>query len=203
MFANGITYLSSILWTDAEDVQVVGDYAYCAFRNGLIIFNISDPANPSFVSRFYLGGEGRGIFVKDGFVYLGEPVTPGFRSIRQKGESVSVMLVLDDGQVAYGDCSGVQYAGVCDRDPPIAAEDLDKIVENRVAGQLVGREVGSFRPLAEEFDSLQLVGRTLHTAMRYGLSQAFLDAVARARHKTMAEVVVEPAPEEGGKEALS
>ena len=37
---------------------------------------------------------------EDGFAYLGEPVTPGFTNIRQAGESVSVQLVLDDGQIA-------------------------------------------------------------------------------------------------------
>ncbi|HYZ55761.1 MAG TPA: hypothetical protein VE733_19990 [Streptosporangiaceae bacterium] len=47
----------------------------------------------------------------DGFTYAGAPVTPGFRAIRQPGEAVSVMLVLDDGQVAYGDCAAVQYPG--------------------------------------------------------------------------------------------
>ncbi|MBC8015850.1 MAG: methylaspartate ammonia-lyase, partial [Sporomusaceae bacterium] len=41
----------------------------------------------------------------DGFTYVGEAVTPGFHSIRQSGEAVSVMIVLEDGQVAYGDCA--------------------------------------------------------------------------------------------------
>jgi methylaspartate ammonia-lyase len=43
----------------------------------------------------------------DGFTYSGFPVTPGFRAIRQPGEAVSVMLLLDDGQVAYGDCASM------------------------------------------------------------------------------------------------
>jgi hypothetical protein len=32
----------------------------------------------------------------DGFTYVGPPITPGFRAIRQPGEAVSVMLVLDE-----------------------------------------------------------------------------------------------------------
>ena len=52
----------------------------------------------------------------DGFTYVGAPVTPRFRAIRQPGEAVSVMLVVDDGQVAYGDCAAVQYSGVGGRD---------------------------------------------------------------------------------------
>ena len=37
-----------------------------------MIFDVSDPANPSFVSRFYLEGEGKGIFVKDNYAYLAD-----------------------------------------------------------------------------------------------------------------------------------
>ena len=45
----------------------------------------------------------------DGAAYIGQPVTSGFKSIRQAGESISVMLVLEDGQIAWGDCAAVQY----------------------------------------------------------------------------------------------
>ena len=43
--------------------------------------------------RAIKGGAGH-----DGMFYTGGPVTPGFRSVRQAGESISVMLVLEDGQ---------------------------------------------------------------------------------------------------------
>ena len=36
----------------------------------------------------------------DGFDYVGEPITEGFKRIRQAGESISVMFILEDGQVA-------------------------------------------------------------------------------------------------------
>ena len=44
----------------------------------------------------------------DGVFYVGDPVTDGFSAVRQAGESISVMLLLEDGQVAYGDCAAVQ-----------------------------------------------------------------------------------------------
>ena len=47
----------------------------------------------------------------DGFIYRGEPITPGFRRIVQPGAAVSVMLLLEDGQVAFGDCTDVIFAG--------------------------------------------------------------------------------------------
>ena len=53
----------------------------------------------------------------DGTFYVGEPATPGFRAIRQAGEAISVMLILEDGQIAHGDCAAVQYSGAGGRDP--------------------------------------------------------------------------------------
>lgn len=53
----------------------------------------------------------------DGFIYTGDPVTPGFTSVRQAGECVSVQLILENGAVAVGDCAAVQYSGAGGRDP--------------------------------------------------------------------------------------
>jgi methylaspartate ammonia-lyase len=47
----------------------------------------------------------------DGSLYVGDALTPGFRTIRESGTAVSVVLVLSDGQVALGDCAEVQYPG--------------------------------------------------------------------------------------------
>lgn len=127
----------------------------------------------------------------DGFVYVGEPVTPGFRQVRQAGEAVSVLLVLEDGQVAVGDCAAVQYSGAGGRDPLFLAETYIPFLEREIAPRLRGRTFPSFREAAAEFDQLEVDGHRLHTAIRYGLSQAFLDGVARASKRLMAEVVAE------------
>ena len=126
---------------------------------------------------------------RDGFTYTGSPVTPGFTTIRQPAEAVSVLLELDDGQVAHGDCVAVQYAGAGGRDPVFDAAEAAATVERVVAPVLAGRELVTFRHLAEELDGLDDGGRRLHTAVRFGATQAVLDAVARARRETMAEVV--------------
>ena len=42
----------------------------------------------------------------DGVFYVGEPVTEGFSRVRQAGESISVMLILEDGQIAGGVYAG-------------------------------------------------------------------------------------------------
>lgn len=125
----------------------------------------------------------------DGFTYVGEPVTDGFTQVRQAGEAISVMLVLEDGQVAYGDCAAVQYSGAGGRDPLFLAKDFIPVIEKEIAPKLIGREVKEFKALAEEFDKMTVNGQRLHTAIRYGISQAILDAVAKTNKITMAEVI--------------
>ncbi|GAA0123772.1 MULTISPECIES: methylaspartate ammonia-lyase [Clostridium] len=127
----------------------------------------------------------------DGFTYVGETVTDGFTSIRQAGESISVMLILEDGQVAVGDCAAVQYSGAGGRDPLFLAKDFIPVIEKEIAPKLIGRELNNFKSLAEEFDHMKVDGKRLHTAIRYGITQAILDAVAKAKKVTMAEVVKE------------
>lgn len=127
----------------------------------------------------------------DGFTYVGEPVTDGFTSVRQAGESISVMLILEDGQVATGDCAAVQYSGAGGRDPLFLAKDFIPVIEKEIAPKLIGRELEGFKALAEEFDHMTVDGKRLHTAIRYGVTQAILDGVAKAKKVTMAEVVKE------------
>ncbi|HWQ07855.1 MAG TPA: methylaspartate ammonia-lyase, partial [Holophaga sp.] len=133
----------------------------------------------------------KGGLAQDGFVYLGKPVTDGFEQVRQAGESISVMLVLDSGDVAMGDCAAVQYSGTGGRDPLFLAETYVPFLESQVAPLLAGSTFATFREAAAFFDGLKIGGRRLHTAIRYGLSQALLDAQARATGRLMAEVIAE------------
>ena len=127
----------------------------------------------------------------DGVFYVGAPVTEGFRSIRQAGESISVMIVLEDGQVAYGDCAAVQYSGAGGRDPLFLAEDFIPVIEKYIKPTLVGKEAANFRQMAADMEAIQVEGKRLHTAIRYGVSQALLDAVAKASGRLMCEVVAD------------
>ncbi|MDD3193543.1 MAG: methylaspartate ammonia-lyase [Oscillospiraceae bacterium] len=129
--------------------------------------------------------------VSDGAAYVGKPVTDGFTSIRQAGEAISVMLVLEDGQIAYGDCAAVQYSGAGGRDPLFLAEDFIPVIEKEIAPMLIGQEADSFRRLAEMIDHPEKAGKKFHTAIRYGVTQAILDAVAKAKHEMMCDVIAE------------
>jgi methylaspartate ammonia-lyase len=164
-------------------------------------------------------------------------VTPGFRAVREVAEGVSVGLVLDTGQVAWGDCVAVSYSGKAGRDPIFRAEEGLATIRNVVTPKLKGRDLAGFRELAAEVDALSeavevtrplsssdpargegvsrralitvparmlqaarseegptervTVERRLHTAIRYGVSQALLGAVAAIRKMSMAEVIAE------------
>jgi methylaspartate ammonia-lyase len=127
--------------------------------------------------------------IHDGFDYVGAPLTPGFERIRQAGVAVSVMLVLDDGQVATGDCAAVQYSGAGGRDPVFDAARAVETIEAVVAPALRGQRSDDFRRLATQVEELRVDGAPLHSAIRYGVSQALLHAVALTSRVTMAEVV--------------
>lgn len=129
--------------------------------------------------------------VHNGETYVGQPATEGFKSIRMPGESISVMLVLEDGQIAYGDCAAVQYSGAGGRDPLFLAKDFIPVIEKYIKPVLVGKEADNFRNLTKEMESIQVEGKRLHTAIRYGVSQAILDAVAKSSKRLMAEVVAD------------
>jgi methylaspartate ammonia-lyase len=164
-------------------------------------------------------------------------VTPGFRAVREVAEAVSIGLVLDTGQIAWGDCIAVSYSGKAGRDPVFRTEVGLAAIQNVVAPYLQGRELAGFRELAAKVDTLGetveitrrqsrsepprgegvsrralitvparmlqaargeeepteqvTVTRPLHTAVRYGVSQALLGAVAAARNLTMAEVIAQ------------
>lgn len=127
--------------------------------------------------------------VQDGFTYLGEPVTERFERIRQKGEAVSLMLILEDGQIAYGDAAAVQYSGTGGRDPLFLARYGIETIEKHIKPFLIGKDVSQFRALAEQIDHIEFDGRKLHTALRYAVTQALLDATAKTHRITMSEVV--------------
>ncbi len=125
----------------------------------------------------------------DGFMYKGEPVTEKFTAIRQPGESLSVMLILEDESIAVGDAAAVQYSGAGGRDPLFLAEEQAEVFNTHIRDKLIGIDVTRFRRNAEVFDTLKIDGTRLHTAMRYGVTGALLSAVAKATRRTMSEVV--------------
>ena len=127
----------------------------------------------------------------DGFTYEGEPVTDGFDEIRQAGESIIVDIELADGTVVRGDCAAVQYSGAGGRDPLFKAEEYAPVIEGPVADELEGRDATEFLDNAELLEEMEVDGDRLHTAIRYGVSQALLAAAAEAEKTTQTDVMAD------------
>jgi methylaspartate ammonia-lyase len=119
----------------------------------------------------------------------GKPLTPGYTAIVQAGAIISIMLVLEDGSIAIGECADVIFSGLAGRDPLFIPSEHLPLLESVVKPWLTGRDVSLFRAPAQEIDAMQVDGARLHTALRYGLTQALLAATALAGRETMAEVI--------------
>ena len=102
----------------------------------------------------------------NGSLYEGTPHSPGFTRIIEPATIISVMLVLEDGQIAFGDCADVILAGVAGRDPAFNAKDHMDYVRTEVADALRDRDVSSFMSNAQEMDTFRYGGKRLHTAIR-------------------------------------
>ncbi len=134
----------------------------------------------------------------DGFAYAGDPLTPGFVRVRQPGKAICVALELENGRVAFGDCAAVQYSGAGGRDPLLEPGRYIPYLERNLRPFLEGMELTAFRKTASWLDTLRFpdpgpgesnAPRRLHTALRYGLTQALLYAQAEAEARIPAEVV--------------
>lgn len=128
---------------------------------------------------------------QDGFVYPGPAVTEGFKAIRQPGEAISILLVLENNQVAKGDCVAVQYSGAGGRDPLFTAEQFIPFIEEHVKPVLLTVDANNFLSNSRLLDQLTIDGKPLHTAIRYGVSQALLDAAALSRQCLKSTVISE------------
>lgn len=127
--------------------------------------------------------------LKDGFMYVGEPLTEGFKEVRVPGEAISVQIITENGAIGIGDCAAVQYSGAGGRDPLFLADEYIPFIESHIKPMLIGEDVTTFKSLAEKYDAIQVNGKKIHTAIRYGITQALLSACAQATRRTMAEVI--------------
>ncbi len=96
--------------------------------------------------------------------YTAQPVTPGFRRVREVAEAVSVGLVLnpsttsspdpDNLRIAWGDCVSVAYGGTAGREPVFRAAAGLRSIRDVVAPTLHGRDVTSFRESVAQIETL-------------------------------------------------
>ncbi|MUZ75498.1 methylaspartate ammonia-lyase [Agrobacterium vitis] len=124
----------------------------------------------------------------DGFLYVGEPLTPGFPSIRVPASCLSVGLVLADETIVWGDMMGVQYSGAGGRDPLFDVDQIKELTTQVVVPRLLNADAGRFlEACSSTFQPFE--GKRLPLSIEYGVSQALLSAAAQAAKSTMSEVV--------------
>ncbi|PBB80284.1 methylaspartate ammonia-lyase [Mesorhizobium sp. WSM3879] len=125
---------------------------------------------------------------QDGFIYVGAPATPGFKSIRIPASSLGVGLVLTDDTVVWGDMMNVQYSGAGGRDPLFDTKQISDLTSRVVVSRLFDVDASRFRDSCTKcFQPVE--HRRLPLAVEYGISQALLRAAAHLLRKTMAEII--------------
>jgi methylaspartate ammonia-lyase len=126
----------------------------------------------------------------DGLVYRGAALTPGHRQIRNPAQAVLIRLQSSDGHVGWGDAVTVQYSGFADREPPLdpaaLAPQLSLAFE-----ELGGAGDVSFAEACAIVEGSRVDGRQLHSAVRYGLSQALLSLAAAVSRRPPAQILLE------------
>ncbi|QKC98888.1 methylaspartate ammonia-lyase [Mesorhizobium sp. NZP2298] len=125
---------------------------------------------------------------QDGFIYVNEPTTPGFTSIRIPASSLSIGLVLADDTVVWGDMMNVQYSGAGGRDPLFDTDLISDLTSRVIAPRLLDVDASLFcDSCAKVFEPVE--HQRLPLAVEYGVSQTLLRAAAHITRKTMAETV--------------
>jgi hypothetical protein len=65
-----LEYVNSMLWSDARDVKILGNYAYCAYGCGLLIMDITNPRTPKPLGQCYLPGDMKYVSMNGNYAFL-------------------------------------------------------------------------------------------------------------------------------------
>ncbi|NVE93471.1 methylaspartate ammonia-lyase [Altererythrobacter lutimaris] len=126
----------------------------------------------------------------DGVAYKGEPLTPGFTSVRQPSKALSIGLMLEDDAVIWGDMVSVQYSGAAGRDPLFEQAAILSFCREVLIPRLIGLDVSQGAEICDAALAFH-DGARLPIAVEYGVSQALLKAAAYARRITLAELIAQ------------
>ncbi len=162
-YCQDIEYVGSTLWCSVHDVKVSGNYAYCAFLNGLVILDISNPTTPLFVSQFYTHGYAYGVYISGNYAYIADcnmglkivdvsnPLSPSLvggylvRGYSQANVSVS-------GNYAYLANGYLLIIDISDPANPVLADTCD--TPGRALDIYIS---GNYAYIADQYRGLQIV----------------------------------------------
>lgn len=113
----------------------------------------------------------------DHYLLTGNPVTNGFNAVREVGKGIGVAITLENQRVFYGDGTSVTYAGTAGRDALFRYEDYADHCKLVVNDLLIDQDTEDFIDICAAIENpVNLSGS--HTAIRYAVSSALLEASA-------------------------
>lgn len=127
---------------------------------------------------------------RDGFAYRGDPITAGHSAVRSMSRAILLRVETTAGAVGWGDAMAVQYAGVGGRDAPVDPAALGVEIDFAARGLQEAGDLG-FADACALIEALRFDGDPLHAAVRYGLSQAWLNAVTAEAGTSALHVLAE------------
>jgi len=128
-------------------------------------------------------------FVKSEYYLMtGNPITKGFKKVREVGTGLGVSIKLENQQVYYGDGTSVTYAGTAGRDQLFRYGDYADYCQSVVSKFLLNKDTEDFVDICSEIENADnLTGS--HTAIRYAVSSALLEASAAVLNTTKASFI--------------
>lgn len=106
--------------------------------------------------------------------------TEGFQFVREVAEVVSIGIRTEDGVWSWGDCVGVSYSGKSGRESVFRSALGIEQINAYIAPLLKNKKVSTFREVMNEVNLFPV-----HRAVKYGVSQALLHAIASIHKEPM------------------
>lgn len=113
----------------------------------------------------------------DHYLLTGNPVTNGFNSVREVGTGIGVAITLENQRVFYGDGTSVTYAGTAGRDRLFRYEDYVDYCKLVINDLVINQDTEDFTHICAEIENPVNLSDS-HTAIRYAVSSALLEASA-------------------------
>ena len=128
-------------------------------------------------------------FVKSEYYLMtGNPITKGFKKVREVGTGLGVSIKLENQRVYYGDGTSVTYAGAGGRDQLFRYEDYAEYCLSVLNKLLLNKDTDDFLDICSDFENKDNLNGS-HTAIRYAVSSALLEASSAALNKTKASFI--------------
>jgi hypothetical protein len=133
-------FTGSALWNHPNDLKTDGDYAYCAFANGLAILDIADPSSMALTSDLIITGRTTKIDVSGNYAFLIDKEF-GLKIVNMMNRSYPFLIGTRQtpGQAADIFIAG-QYAYIADVDSGLFVFDIS----NPYDVSLIGHSAGEY-----------------------------------------------------------